>query len=181
MKICINQNEWIYWFSIYGLYQWSLYYTYVVEVDDIGFYFYIFNITRMQEQRLSYVYTCAYAKSLSTSGDLDRYYKEELPDVLGAVRRRARNGCGKKLLFERLPILKWMPVYRLSYLPQDFLAGLTVGLTAIPQGIAYAVVGGLRPQYGLYSDFMGSFVYILFGTCKDITIGEHIKDNIKRI
>ncbi|XP_037902520.1 sodium-independent sulfate anion transporter-like [Hermetia illucens] len=111
------------------------------------------------------------SQSDDLNGNLDRYYKEELPDVLGAVRRKARNGCGKKLLFERLPILKWMPEYRLSYLPQDFLAGLTVGLTAIPQGIAYAVVGGLRPQYGLYSDFMGSFVYILFGTCKDITIG----------
>lgn len=52
------------------------------------------------------------------------------------------------------------------------MAGLTVGLTAIPQGIAYAVVAGLEPQYGLYSGFMGCFVYLLFGSCKDVTIGE---------
>lgn len=51
------------------------------------------------------------------------------------------------------------------------MAGLTVGLTAIPQGIAYAVVAGLEPQYGLYAGFMGCFVYFILGSCKDITIG----------
>ena len=51
------------------------------------------------------------------------------------------------------------------------MAGLTVGLTAIPQGIAYAEVASLDLQYGLYSGFMGCFVYFLFGSCKDITIG----------
>ena len=32
-------------------------------------------------------------------------------------------------------------------------------------------MAGLPPQYGLYSAFMGCFVYCLFGSCKDITIG----------
>lgn len=54
---------------------------------------------------------------------------------------------------------------------QDIVAGLSVGLTVIPQGIAYAVVANLPPQYGLYSSFMGCFVYAIFGSCKDITIG----------
>ena len=48
---------------------------------------------------------------------------------------------------------------------------MTVGLTVIPQGIAYAIVAGLPPQYGLYSAFMGCFVYCVFGSSKDITIG----------
>ena len=51
------------------------------------------------------------------------------------------------------------------------IAGVTVGLTVIPQGIAYAVVAGLPPQYGLYSAFMGCFTYCFFGSAKDITIG----------
>jgi len=55
---------------------------------------------------------------------------------------------------------------------QDFIAGFTVGLTTIPQAIAYGVVAGLEPQYGLYSAFMGCFTYIVFGSCKDVTIGE---------
>ena len=53
----------------------------------------------------------------------------------------------------------------------DLIAGVTVGLTVIPQGIAYAIVAGLEPQYGLYSAFMGCFVYCVFGSSKDITIG----------
>ena len=32
-------------------------------------------------------------------------------------------------------------------------------------------MAGLEPQYGLYSAFMGCFVYIVFGSSKDITIG----------
>lgn len=79
----------------------------------------------------------------------------------------------KQILRNRLPILKWVPTYRLSYLFYDFIAGLTVGLTAIPQGIAYAIVAGLPPQYGLYSGFIGSFVYLIFGSSKDVTIGKY--------
>uniref|UniRef100_A0A146M5W7 Sodium-independent sulfate anion transporter n=1 Tax=Lygus hesperus TaxID=30085 RepID=A0A146M5W7_LYGHE len=79
--------------------------------------------------------------------------------------------CQKDQLPKRLPILAWAPNYNLPTLTKDFIAGLTVGLTAIPQGIAYAVVAGLQPQYGLYSGFMGSFVYLFFGSCKDITVG----------
>ncbi|XP_071637304.1 sodium-independent sulfate anion transporter isoform X3 [Temnothorax longispinosus] len=48
---------------------------------------------------------------------------------------------------------------------------LTVGLTLIPQAIAYAGLAGLDPQYGLYSAFAGSFVYIFFGTCREVNIG----------
>ncbi|KAL0122519.1 hypothetical protein PUN28_007316 [Cardiocondyla obscurior] len=77
----------------------------------------------------------------------------------------------KGLLLRRLPILTWLPLYSWSKLLQDTLAGLTVGLTAIPQGIAYAIVAGLPAQYGLYSGFMGCFVYLIFGGSKDITVG----------
>lgn len=82
----------------------------------------------------------------------------------------------KQVLRNRLPILKWLPTYRLSYLFYDFIAGLTVGLTAIPQGIAYAIVAGLPPQYGLYSGFVGSFVYLIFGSSKDVTIGKCVNE-----
>ncbi|XP_076235695.1 sodium-independent sulfate anion transporter [Calliopsis andreniformis] len=71
----------------------------------------------------------------------------------------------------RLPILSWSTTYKLAWLPQDVLAGFTVGLTAIPQGIAYGIVAGLNPEYGLYASFMASFVYIIFGSCESITIG----------
>jgi len=79
--------------------------------------------------------------------------------------------CSKKKLASRLPIVSWLPAYDLECAVSDLIAGVTVGLTVIPQGIAYAIVAGLEPQYGLYSAFMGCFVYCVFGSSKDITIG----------
>ncbi|KAI2650532.1 Sodium-independent sulfate anion transporter [Labeo rohita] len=69
------------------------------------------------------------------------------------------------------PILTWLPRYNLTWLKMDLIAGLTVGLTAVPQALAYAEVAGLPVQYGLYSAFMGGFIYCIFGTSKDITLG----------
>ncbi|XP_077082209.1 sodium-independent sulfate anion transporter [Siphateles boraxobius] len=69
------------------------------------------------------------------------------------------------------PILSWLPRYNLTCMKMDVIAGVTVGLTAVPQALAYAEVAGLPVQYGLYSAFMGCFVYCIFGTSKDITLG----------
>ncbi|XP_019869621.2 sodium-independent sulfate anion transporter-like [Aethina tumida] len=74
-------------------------------------------------------------------------------------------------LKQRVPIVQWGPNYTTNKLISDLIAGFTVGLTVMPQALAYATLGGLEPQYGLYSAFVGCFVYTLFGSCKDITIG----------
>ncbi|NWQ83165.1 S2611 protein, partial [Columbina picui] len=70
-----------------------------------------------------------------------------------------------------LPVLRWLPRYSLAWLQLDLLAGLSVGLTAVPQALAYAELAGLPLQYGLYSSFMGCFVYCILGTAKDVTLG----------
>jgi sodium-independent sulfate anion transporter 11 len=49
--------------------------------------------------------------------------------------------------------------------------GITVGAVVIPQGMAYAELAKLPPEYGLYSSFMGVLIYWFFATSKDITIG----------
>ncbi|XP_064539620.1 sodium-independent sulfate anion transporter-like [Drosophila montana] len=85
--------------------------------------------------------------------------------------RQCSNLCRMKTLKKRLPILGWLPKYNRSDAFGDLIAGLTVGLTVIPQGLAYSGVVGLPPQYGLYGSFMGCFVYVLLSTCKDCTIG----------
>lgn len=72
---------------------------------------------------------------------------------------------------KKFPITKWLPKYRLEHFQGDAIAGLTVGLTVIPQGLALAHVAGLPPQYGLYTSFVGCFVYMFLGTSKDITVG----------
>lgn len=99
--------------------------------------------------------------------DETEQYREQFPRVGDMVSRKLGKACSVEGLKRRLPITEWLPNYQKSYFMQDFVAGLSVGLTAIPQGIAYAVVAGLPPQYGLYSGFMGNHSYfiILVHTC----------------
>ncbi|XP_060802780.1 sodium-independent sulfate anion transporter [Amyelois transitella] len=85
--------------------------------------------------------------------------------------RKARACCSAKTLKRRVPIVSWLPKYSVRNGLADAIAGITVGLTVIPQAIAYAGVAGLPPQYGLYSSFMACFVYTVFGSVKDSAIG----------
>lgn len=54
---------------------------------------------------------------------------------------------------------------------QDVLAGLTVGIVLVPQGLAYAMLATLPPVYGLYAATVAGYVYTLFGTSGQLTIG----------
>ncbi|XP_046744753.1 sodium-independent sulfate anion transporter-like isoform X2 [Diprion similis] len=70
-----------------------------------------------------------------------------------------------------IPILEWFPRYTHLDAVSDFIAGITLGLTMIPQSIAYAALAGLPVQYGLYSAFAGSLIYVFFGKIKEVSIG----------
>ena len=61
-----------------------------------------------------------------------------------------------------LPILDWLPNYKKEWLKGDLVAGLTVGIMLIPQGIAYALIAGLPPIYGLYTALIPQIVYAIF-------------------
>ena len=58
----------------------------------------------------------------------------------------SRNVFKKKQLLKKVPILGWLPKYNVKTGVSDLIAGITVGLTIIPQGIAYALVANLPPQ-----------------------------------
>ena len=74
--------------------------------------------------------------------------------------------------FERIiPGARWLRGYSIEYAVADLIAGITVGLTVLPQGLAYATLAGLEPQYGLYSAFVGGVVYDMLGGCREVTIG----------
>lgn len=69
------------------------------------------------------------------------------------------------------PIFHWLPHYNFAWLSQDLIAGITVGCVLVPQSMSYAQLATLPPQYGLYSSFIGAFIYSLFATSKDVCIG----------
>ncbi|KAJ8283189.1 hypothetical protein COCON_G00020390 [Conger conger] len=73
----------------------------------------------------------------------------------GSVRDRLAACFSMATLKKWLPILGWLPRYNLTWLQMDLIAGATVGLTTVPQALAYAEVAGLPVQVGLYSAFMG--------------------------
>lgn len=77
----------------------------------------------------------------------------------------------KSLAKQRIPIVEWLPKYTLPDAVSDVVAGITVGLTLMPQAIAYAALAGVDPQYGLYSGWIGSLVYIIFGSTPEVSIG----------
>ncbi|XP_052825808.1 sodium-independent sulfate anion transporter-like [Octopus bimaculoides] len=93
------------------------------------------------------------------------------PSWKDVVKKHYSKCCSISSLKQKFPISQWLPKYKCSYLKSDIIAGLTVTLTVVPQGLAYAKIARLPPQYGLYAAFMGCFVYCILGTAKDITLG----------
>ncbi|XP_038113609.1 sodium-independent sulfate anion transporter [Culex quinquefasciatus] len=85
--------------------------------------------------------------------------------------RKVKSACTRKMLHKRLPISRWLPNYNSSDAVGDLVAGITVGLTVIPQALAYSGIAGLPAAYGLYGSFLGCIVYIFLGSCKDVPMG----------
>lgn len=97
--------------------------------------------------------------------------KDHLKEIPNYFRKKAKSICRKKILYKRVPILNWLPKYSMDDAIGDLVAGLTVGLTVIPQALAYSGIAGLPAAYGLYGSFLGCFVYIFLGSCKDVPMG----------
>lgn len=55
----------------------------------------------------------------------------------------------RNFLVHRIPVLRWAPEYNTHKLLCDVIAGVTVGLTVMPQGLAYATLAGLEPQVSM--------------------------------
>jgi sulfate permease, SulP family len=72
----------------------------------------------------------------------------------------------------QLPFMRWAPEWRQpGALRADALAGLTGAVVVLPQGMAFATLAGLPPQYGLYAAMLPCIVAALFGSSRLMVTG----------
>ncbi len=76
-----------------------------------------------------------------------------------------------RVLRRLFPALGWLTTYRLGQLRGDLVAGLTVGVMLVPQSMAYALLAGMPPVYGLYASLIPLVVYALLGTSRHLAAG----------
>ena len=70
-----------------------------------------------------------------------------------------------------VPILEWLPAYHRRAFRGDLQAGITVAVMLVPQGMAYAMLAGLQPIYGLYAGIVPLLLYAFFGTSRQLSVG----------
>ncbi len=70
-----------------------------------------------------------------------------------------------------LPFLNWWPNVNRNTVKSDMAAGLTGAIIVLPQGVAFAMIAGLPPIYGLYSAMVIPILAALFGSSHHVISG----------
>ncbi|MDA7693303.1 solute carrier family 26 protein [Flavobacteriaceae bacterium] len=74
--------------------------------------------------------------------------------------------------------MTWISEYKSEYFKSDLAAGITVAVLLIPQGMAYALIAGLPPIYGLYAALVPQIVYAFLGTSRQLAVGPVAMDSL---
>ena len=74
--------------------------------------------------------------------------------------------------------MSWIGSYNKKWLQSDLVAGLTLGVMLVPQGMAYAMIVGLPPIHGLYAALVPQFIYALTGTSRQLAVGPVAMDSL---
>ncbi len=74
-------------------------------------------------------------------------------------------------LSQFVPVLSWARAYKRADLTGDLLAGITVAVMLVPQGMGYAMLAGLPPEVGLYASILPLIIYGLLGTSRTLAVG----------
>lgn len=88
------------------------------------------------------------------------------------VSRRCKNIKPIKLLKSSVPLIDWLSSYDWkNNILGDIIAGITVAVMHIPQGMAYAILGNVPPIVGIYMAFFPVLVYFFLGTSRHNSMG----------
>ena len=78
----------------------------------------------------------------------------------------------RNLTLEKLfPFLVWSRLVTKDTLKADFIAGITGAVIVLPQGVAFALIAGLPPEYGLYTAMVTPIFAALFGSSMHLISG----------
>jgi len=69
------------------------------------------------------------------------------------------------------PFLSWFKLVTPETVKADFIAGLTGAVIVLPQGVAFATIAGLPPEYGLYTAMITPIIAALFGSSYHLVSG----------
>ncbi len=69
------------------------------------------------------------------------------------------------------PFTYWFPKINRNTLKADLIAGLTGAVIVLPQGVAFATIAGLPPEYGLYTAMVTPIIAALFGSSLHLISG----------
>ena len=76
------------------------------------------------------------------------------------------------------PIAKDLLTYNRSTFFSDLIAGLSIAVIVIPQGLAYAMIAGLPPIYGLYAALIPQLIHGMMGTSRHPAVGPVALDSL---
>jgi SulP family sulfate permease len=76
-----------------------------------------------------------------------------------------------RILYRFPPFLIWLKGYQISTFRSDALSGVTVAVVLVPQAMAYAMLAGMLPVYGLYAAAVTPLVGALWGSLRQLATG----------
>jgi len=74
-------------------------------------------------------------------------------------------------LYKVFPFLRWWPMVNAQTTRADLVAGLSGAIIVLPQGVAFATIAGLPPEYGLYAAMVPAIIGALFGSSWHLVSG----------
>ncbi|CAC9457524.1 Sulfate permease [uncultured Gammaproteobacteria bacterium] len=77
----------------------------------------------------------------------------------------------KTKLIALLPFLAWFKAVNKNTIKADIIAGFTGAVVVLPQGVAFATIAGLPPEYGLYTAMVTPIIAALFGSSYHLISG----------
>ena len=69
------------------------------------------------------------------------------------------------------PFLQWFKLITRESVKADLIAGFTGAVIVLPQGVAFATIAGLPPEFGLYTAMVTPIIAALFGSSRHLISG----------